>query len=418
MSNFKKLLILLMGGLVILPTFGWSQINFNGGRGLTYVQSAWTLHPGYLTLRALTRSFGKVGNFPLPNGSTNAITIWDVTGRFSINYGLSKHFEVALSPVIYGDTNSGGDGINIPDDLYLSLKVGSFSTPGSSLSYGFVINTRFPTAEDHNLPFEPYTTDHVAWGLTSLVSFSKDPLYPEDATNFHFNLGYWNHNDVGAQLTNKNAPGTKPTTMSQELIFGAGVKFPSDKFDFSVELYGSAFLQRPPKAAYSREDYLYLTPAITYKPITWFNLYFGADFRLTKSNDLTDYTLVSRTLPNSQPNYPAWRVNFGTSFTLLPTTVYRENPRDVLMQKAQTRRELFEQIIKERKATESAEAELERIKAERRRAEQELERLRQILEGELQKSQQEEPQKEEEKTKQNDQQKPPEKSQDGNNQFR
>ena len=58
------------------------------------------------------------------------------------------------------------------------------------------------------------------------------------------------------------------------------------------------------------------------------------------------------------------------------------------MQKAESRRELFEQIIKEQRETESAEAELERIKEERRKAERELERLRQILEGEARRQQQ------------------------------
>lgn len=383
MRKIIIMFIILLGGAVILPNLVSAQINFNGGRGLTYVQSAWTLEPGFLTVKALTRSFGKVGNFLRPNGRTEAVTIWDVTGRFSVNYGLGRHLELAISPILYGDTNRGGDGINTPDDLFLSLKIGSFSSPGSSVSFGFVLNTRFPTGEVHNVPFEPYSTDRVAWGFTGLVTYSKDPLYPEDATNIHFNLGYWNHNDVGSKLTSSSTPETEPTSMSQELIYAAGIKIPRDNFDFSVEIYGNAFLQTPPPAAYSREDYVYLSPSVYYKPYRWLTLNFGADFRITKPSDKTDYSLISRVLPNSQPNYPGWRINFGSSFTLLPTTVYRVNERDILMQKAETRRELFEQIIKEQRETESAEAELERIKEERRRAERELERLRKILEGEL-----------------------------------
>jgi len=58
---------------------------------------------------------------------------------------------------------------------------------------------------------------------------------------------------------------------------------------------------------------------------------------------------------------------------------------DVLLQKAKNRRKLFEKIIQEQRVTESAEAELERIKAERVRAEKELERLRRILEGNVKK---------------------------------
>jgi chromosome segregation ATPase len=82
------------------------------------------------------------------------------------------------------------------------------------------------------------------------------------------------------------------------------------------------------------------------------------------------------------PNYSTWRINLGAKFTLLPTSVYHTSERDILMQKAESRRELFEQIIRERRETESAEEELERIRDERRKAEQELERLRKILEGE------------------------------------
>ena len=94
---------------------------------------------------------------------------------------------------------------------------------------------------------------------------------------------------------------------------------------------------------------------------------------------------VDPTLANGQPNYPGWRVNFGTHFSLTPAKIYRPNHRDILLQKAENRRELFEKIIKEQRATESAEAELERIKSERVRAEKELERLRRILEGDLKK---------------------------------
>lgn len=382
MKKSFALLLLLLGGTALLPNALHAQINFSGGRGLTYVQSAWTLEQGFLTVSALTRSYGKVGNFPRLSGRTEPLTIWDVTGRFSVNYGLGKHFELAISPTVYGDTNRGGDGVNVPDDLYLSLKIGSFTSPGSSVAYGFLLNTRFPTGGTHNIPFEPYSTDHVGWGFSSLLTYSRDPLYPEDATNIHFNLGYWNHNDVGAELSKSDAPGSEPTSMTQELIYGTGVKIPTDKFDFSFELFGNIFLQKPPAAAYSRENYAYLTPTVFYKPYRWFTLHFGADFRLTSPKDQTDYTLVGATLPDSQPNYPGWRVNLGTEFTLLPTTVYRVNERDVLMQKAETRRELFEQIIREQRQTESAEAELERIKEERRRAEKELERLRKILEGE------------------------------------
>jgi len=119
------------------------------------------------------------------------------------------------------------------------------------------------------------------------------------------------------------------------------------------------------------------------------SLSLGADLRIFESSDKTLYAPAAagivRTLASAQPNYAEWRLNFGTHFSLLPTQMYRPNQRDVLLQKAENRRELFEKIIREQRATESAEAELERIKAERVRAEKELARLRRILEGNLKK---------------------------------
>ncbi|MFQ5639807.1 MAG: hypothetical protein ACE5IR_17640 [bacterium] len=382
MRRLTYLFVVFFGIALVLPKPSVAQIGYNGGKGLTYVHSAWTLNAGYLLLSGHSRSYGKVGNFPVEKGGST--TIWDVSGRISLNYGLGRHFEIALSPTLYQDTNRGGTGISAPDDLFLSLKIGSFSSPGNSLAYGVMLSTRLPTGSEHNIPFETYSTENVALGVMTMLTYSRDPLYPEEGTSVHLNLGYWNHNDVGAELINGDSR-SKPTSMSQELLYGVGVKLPKDKFDFAAELYGNFFIQRPPTSAFSREDYLYISPSITYKPYRWLGVRFGADFRITNSSDKSLFAdqggLLGRTLPNTQPNYPGWRVNMGTSFTLLPTNVYRRNERDILMQKAQTRRELFEQIIKEQRETEAAESELERIKAERIRAEKELERLRRILEG-------------------------------------
>jgi hypothetical protein len=106
----------------------------------------------------------------------------------------------------------------------------------------------------------------------------------------------------------------------------------------------------------------------------------NADIRVTNAADQTNYPGVSNL--SNLPNYANWRITLGTKITILPTSLYAISERDILMKKAESRRELFEQIIKEQRETESAEEELERIKDERRKAERELERLRRILEGE------------------------------------
>ncbi|MFQ5651734.1 MAG: hypothetical protein ACE5IY_17490 [bacterium] len=382
----RHVLVLALVGLVAVPGFLHAQTNFNGGLGLVYVQSAWNLERGVFTLSNNTRIFGKSANFP----GESPLMIWNISGRISLNYGLGKHFEVSATPIIYQDTNQSGEKVNSPDDIFLTLKMGSFTSPTSSFTYGFSVSTRIPTGDKRNVPFEPYSSNRIGWGMTGLLSYSMDPLYPEHAPNFHINLGYWNHNDVGTEVVEGGDISTRPQSMTQELLYGVGVKVPKDVFDFSLGLYGNAFLQSPPRAAYSRENYLYVSPAVHYKPLKWMTFNVGVDVRVSKATDKTFYatdgTGAKRTLPGGQPNYPAWRINFGTSFSLQPSSSYRARERELLMQKAESRRDLFEQIIAEQRETESAEAELERIRAERVRAERELERLRAILEGEAQRA--------------------------------
>jgi len=170
------------------------------------------------------------------------------------------------------------------------------------------------------------------------------------------------------------------------LLYGFGIKIPTPGFDFSVEMYGNSFIQKAPKeTAYSVENYLYLTPGINYKAFRWLTLKVGADFRLSSNTDETTYEYIRR-YSIDLPNYPSWRINFGLNILLLPTTVYNVSDKDVLIRKAESRRELFEQIINEQRETESAEEELDKIKTERRKAERELERLRRILEGDKKKT--------------------------------
>ena len=358
-------------------------VGINGGRGLTYVKSAWNLKPGYLTLYARTRFFGKVSS--VSSMQASAVTFWDVQGALSLNYGINEHIELAISPIMYQDNHKSGTGYNIPDDLFMGLKIGSYNLKGSSITGGVEFNTRFPTAKHHNIPFEPYSAGTVEWGFSGILTYSKDPLYPEDNLNVHLNLGYVNHNDVGQKLSQLESDNISVSAMSQEFLYGIGIKIPTTEFDFSIEMYGNQFIQKPPvENAYSAENYLYITPGVSFRAYRWLTLNFGADLRLSSDNDKTEYLSVIE-LGEEMPNYPSWRINLGMNILLLPTSVYKVSDKDILMKKAESRRELFEQIIKEQRETESAEEELDRIKTERRKAERELERLRRILEGDIKK---------------------------------
>ncbi|MFQ5641236.1 MAG: hypothetical protein ACE5IR_24925, partial [bacterium] len=276
----------------------------------------------YLIMYAHTRFFGKVGNLNLANNLSSAVTFWDVQGGLAFNYGISKNFELVFSPMIYQDNHKGGKGYNLIDDIFLTLKIGSLGRKGGSFKYGFDISTRFPSANEHNVSFEPYAAGKVSFGFGSRFSYTVDPLYPDDGLSFHLNFGYWNHNDVGEQLSQVDPliDPVRVTSPTQELLYGTGVVVPTDKFDFSFEVYGNNFIQEPPETAYSRENYTYVSPKVRYKAYRWLSIDMGLDIRVSSNKDRTDYTYIGD-FPDI-PNYPDWRINLGTRWTLLPTTVY------------------------------------------------------------------------------------------------
>lgn len=381
MKRFKLLAAVLILALLSSTSYAWDA---NGGRGLTRVKAAWVMETGRLTMLNYSHFWGQVVQVGSGVNKT-AYTIWDVQGLVGLNYGLGKHFELSITPIVYQDTQRGDTGMDYPHDLYVNLKVASFGSKASSSNFGVSLSSRFPMGEEHNIRYVPtYSAGTTEFGVTGLMSYATDPLYPEDSMNMHFNLGYTHHNDVGQKLGNSPFDILHP---SQELEYGLGICLPSDDFNYGVEFWGNSWLlQKPPETAAAREYYLYITPSIRYKPYRWLSFTVAGDYRLTADKDETGGLFAEGLAPNT-PNYPTWRISAGLKLILLPTSVYSISERDILMQKAESRRDLFEQIIKERRETESAEEELERIKDERRKAERELERLRKILEGQTQKRQ-------------------------------
>jgi len=392
----KVVRVTLILTLLIGMATAVQAVVINGGKGLPHTRAAWVQERGRLTMLGHTRFWGKVADVPLPmEDLERGVTIWNVQGLMNLNYGLGKHFGLSLTPILYQDTQKGPDNDQYPWDTFLSLKIGSFGHQASALKYGAELGVRFPSGALHNVVFEDYTAGTTEMSLNALMSYAYDPLYPEDAFNMHFNLGYIYHNDSGTNLHVGNLKDNPPKEFmykdrhvvhpSQQLTYALGFVIPTQNFDYGFELYGNAWLQNPPKAAASRENYLYLNAGVTYKANRWFSFLISGDYRLTADTDETVGPESRESL--MMPNYNTWRINFGARITLLPVSVFRTTERDILMQKAETRRELFEQIIKERRETESAEEELERIKEERRKAERELERLRKILEGQAEQRQ-------------------------------
>ena len=371
------IIILLMGNLHGTPQ--------QGGRGLIYLHSALLIPKGHIQFYGGLRYFGKVAQFG-PN--ERAYTLWHVQGFTTFNIGLSSHFELAVSPIIFQDTNRGDgwskEAVNFPDDILVSVKMGSMRAMESPFVFGGILYGRIPTARTHNIIYEPYSAGSLELGITGLVSYFHNPSFPDADWSLHGNIGYLNHNDVGQEITDD--PAHLPTEMSNELLIGLGFRYPAGTFDFSAEINSRFFLQRPPVSAYSMEDVTYLTAGIYYKPYRWITFEMGIDVRLTPDEDLTDYDVTPVPKPAEDfPNYPSWRSVLGVKLAILPMDLYSSSDEELLRQRVDDRKEVLERMMQGEQKTENAEDELTRIRAERERIEEELKRLRKLLEAEKKK---------------------------------
>ncbi|MFQ5863692.1 MAG: hypothetical protein ACE5IW_00525 [bacterium] len=375
-------------------------LNLPGGRGLLHLSSAWNLEKGGITFHGYTSSYYQRASITRPNGISERKTYWDIQGALTIHFASGKHIEWIITQIVYQDNHKGEDEneFNLPDDLILKLKVGSLGGRVSTFKFGFTVATRIPIASKHNLILEPYSSDRIQAGFTTQFSYSPDPLIPESAFNLHVNLGLWYQYDTGRYLVSSPPEDLIPVIdPTLAFLYGIGFAFPSKRFDISFELTGQAFLNRPPVTVYGREDVICFTPGVRYRLSPWFSLLAGLDLRLSDFRDTTLYqrdgTALSR-VNDELANYPFWQFRFGIQVNIrkpapqLPTAVHLSktatdgNNDHFDHRKANIARRLARQqkLTRERLKADSADAELERIRAERKRIQMMISRLRKILE--------------------------------------
>jgi hypothetical protein len=353
-----------------------------GGRGLSSLNAAWVQDRGQFSIHAMTAAYYQTAKLPNQTGpNPEFTTYWDTQGGLATHYSFNRRMEVTLAQTLYQDTHRDAKGANIPDDLYFAAKFGSYGGLRSRMRWGFMTSARFPLAKHHNVILEPYSAGRMEFGLLGLMSYSKDVLIPENAFNAHLNFGFWHHNDTGRYLV-----GTKLDTFavldpSRALLWGAGMAIPSHQFDFTFEVFGRNFLKRPPVTAYSREDFAYFTPGVTYHPIHWASLNVAFDVRISPNHQSTQDLVGFGQVNAALPSYPSWRVRFGaaslesTAAAAGTEAAFRQRRRS-LGADAQKSRETTE---RRKRKTETAEEELTQIRSERKRMEAMLTRLRNLL---------------------------------------
>lgn len=373
----KRFFILL--AFVFLSSFVSSYaLNSEGLQNPLNITPAWNLNKGDLTIHTHSKFYFRNEVFDRADQPISACTYWDAQGALSMHYGIGQSYEIALSQIVYQDNHKPGKGYNLPDDLFIKFKYASLGPKTLPINYGVMLTSRLPVADHHNIPYEPYAGGNVEFSINGLLSYSSNLLFPEDAMNMHLNLGFVHHNDKGNKIIINENTVYKQDSNSSQFIYGFAFIYPISKFDFSLEFYGNSLISKPNQGVFSRYSYSYLTPGISYRPYYWMAIIFGMDVR-TSSAVPTD---EARRVSPESPVYPGWRLNFGIKINLMAKLQKRHDKQlnvNFLGEK-KSEKTIYDQITEERQEIESAELELARIKEERRKMDEMLKRLRNVLE--------------------------------------
>jgi len=382
--------ISLLIGFGLLAHAAGAATQFLGGNGLFHTWTARTLEPGQLGVNWHSRMW---------SGSTAEGSISNVSQAVALSFGFSPHVELEITPMIYQDLNfSSRDFItyNAPDDVYLRMRFGNYQmrVADQPLSWALMGSVRTNSSKFSNVYLEPYNTTSNELSLGGAISWYANPLYPSEGASVHFNLGWTDHNDGGASALNIFSD------VTNDLEYSLAYRNPGLRWELFAELYGNKFLKRPPVTAYTRADALWIQPGVSYRLFQGMSVTAGLDVRLMESGPelviLNGAALPAgvraeqaRKSEDYPEYYPDWRFALKVAFT--PSTAFRhvdtfsevkpESQKDYEMREkiGVTEREMIDWLGAEDQSAEFLDLELEKIRAERRNAEKELERLREKL---------------------------------------
>ncbi|NQU06579.1 MAG: hypothetical protein HQ568_10835 [Calditrichaeota bacterium] len=381
--------IILVYALSALAPLSGGQ--FYGGRGYLHTNAALLLPPGALDLSFYARGY----TTQIP-ATTSDIEGWTYlsngTSALTATFGYTRKFELAFTQILYQDLNGTfkkiGDDVSIliPGDTYIRFKIGGWSV-GEKGFFSLLPALRYRVGRYHDIHLEPYESDAVEPELTMIYSYYWKPLYPDEDKSLHFNVGYLNHNDHES-----------PTSASQEVNYLVSFLYPFRILDFGCELYGTHFVKKPVITVLGREDWLYVTPMMRYKPFKGFQFTVGIDMLVL---GYINTSVPTHKVNTNFPNYSKWRVsgriNFApsTSFYISPTFVSSEESgvgrRTPSTARSSgnsgsgdffNRQDLFRWAIEGQVGgVDAVNLDLEKLRQERMKAEAELKELKKRLES-------------------------------------
>ncbi len=258
--------LILLISVMFLDGFSnlYGQIGLHGGRGLVRVQDALLVQKGDLYLGGFGSAFFKKG------GSGGLAKDY----HFSVNatYGLANSVELTAQFVAYQDDQQHIWGPFGDTEIGLKMRIplGERSIIGMSVQNQLII----PTGVNHNLPYEPFTSDNLSWKPGANLSLDlTDVIY--FPLKFYFNVG----------LIDRNLSDGFFAADIDQYYLGGGLKFSVKNVIFFWEYYTEQFSNR--KDILFSENYQVSTQGFVF--LGPYNLIFtlANDINLMKPSDLT-----------------------------------------------------------------------------------------------------------------------------------
>jgi hypothetical protein len=314
-----------------------------------------------------------------PTPAFTASSYWMVQNNLSIIYGPVDHFDLILKMGFYQDAHYLSD-FNFPDAVTLTLKGGSLSFANRHLYAAAMINFTIPSGDVHNYPLVEYLSSSKSeYGFKTALSYYDDTYAPDNSFSVHLNLGYYSHNAASTVEYTQNNMQLESGTNGVEIQYGFGFVYPFRLVEFRFELSGSKYTQQPDTMVYGREDYLFATPSIRYKPLRWLSIDLGADFRVSRDEEQSSgIYLYSSNM--GLPNYNDWRAHLGLNFTIFPLPPAPKSEDEIRRENFDGRIDYFRNMVESRDRVENAREDIEAIKKERKQIEREIKSLKQTLE--------------------------------------
>ena len=341
-----------------------------GSYGLLYTHEGRNLRPGQLNFYTNTNFYSKQH-------------AWLWANNLAASVGIFENLDLTAALRVYQTTNYPNKS-NVPDDIFVALKTGSFIFEQGRFASGFILGTRIPTGEVHNYPFAEYASGSFEYGLKGAISYYLDPYLPHRSTSIHFNIGWWNHNEKGKEIDLPDSTTRTAAKSSSKLEIALALKQPlSTLFALNFEIYGHLFTGIPDGFVYSAEDMAVFTPSLEYRPVKWLSVAGGIDVRINSADrDRTSGVPEFDSPLNELRNIPPWKVHLNLTFYAMGAEKERTSLVDYDNRRIQKLTEFYDMIEVEKEKSKKVEEDVQDLRKKRQNTEDEIRGIKNTLQGE------------------------------------